>query len=191
MLDDKLTITYDSQFQLASLHLDSTPPQQSSLLLREGFSLATLHQALIATGWVQGEEEHYRLDCHVRVDFLADVLSNMLNLFVAPEQPSRELLVVQAAVAEHQSNLGSDIAIPDLALAWLDVIVREDIADEARCSEQIWSQTNLSVECLSHRERRIKELLIRYSQPAAGIQTRLAPSTATRSAAEADRAKSG
>jgi hypothetical protein len=190
MLDDKLTITYDEQFQLATLRLESTPPQQCSLLLREGFSLANLHEALIATGWARFEEQHYRLDCHVRIDFLADVLSNMLNLFDAPEQASRELLAVRAAVTAQQGDLGSDIAIPDLALAWLDVIVREDIADEARSSEQIWSQSNLSVECLSHRERRIKELLVRYAQPT-GVELRLAPSTATRSAAAADRAKSG
>lgn len=190
MLDDKLMITYDGQFQLATLRLESSPPQQSSLLLREGFSLANLHEALIATGWARVEERHYRLDCHVRVDFLADVLSNMLNLFDAPESPSRELLAVRTAVAEHQHELGSDIAIPDLALAWLDVIVREDIADEARCSEQIWSQANLSIECLSHRQRRIKELLVRYSQ-SAGVEMRLAPSTATRSAADADRTKTG
>jgi hypothetical protein len=190
MLDDKLMITYDGQFQLATLRLESSPPQQCSLLVREGFSLGNLHDALLATGWARIEEQQYRLDCHVRVDFLADVLSNMLNLFDAPEQPSRELLAVRAAVAEHQRDLGSDIAIPDLALAWLDVIVREDIADEARSSEQIWSQANLSVECLSHRERRIKELLVRYSQ-SAGVEMRLAPSTATRSAAENARAKSG
>lgn len=190
MLDDKLTITYDEQFQLATLRLESTPPQQCSLLVREGFSLGNLHDALLATGWARIEEQHYRLDCHVRVDFLADVLSNMLNLFDAPEQPTGELLAVRAAVAEHQRELGSDIAIPDLALAWLDVIVREDIADEARSSEQIWSQANLSVECLSHRQRRIKELLVRYSQPAS-VELRLAPSTATRLAMENTRSKSG
>ncbi len=191
MLDDKLTISYDAQFQLACLRLDSTPPQQCSLLLREGFSLADLHTAIVATGWARVEDQHYRLDCNVRVDFLVDVLGNMLNLFEAPQQPSLQLQVVRTALAEHQNSFCSDIAIPDWALAWLDVIVREDIADEARCSAQIWSQANLSVECLSHRERRIKELLIRYSQPAMGVQPRLAPSTATRVAANAQRAKSG
>jgi len=188
MLADKLTLMYDAPFRLAVLQLASVPPQQGSLLLREGFSIEFLREALLATGWVRSDGDQFRLTSHVRTEFLCDVLSDMLNLFDAPDQPSRELRDVAAAVANYQIELGSAIDVPLLALAWLDAMVREDIADEARSALRTWSKESIPVECQAHRERRMKELLQRYAaaEPAA---VRLAPSVGTRAAAKS--AKSG
>jgi hypothetical protein len=179
MLDDKLTLIYDEPFRLAVLQLASAPSQQGSLLLRAGFSVEFLREAILATGWVRADGEHFRLTSQVRIEFLCDVLADMLQLFDTPDEPSRELRDIEMAVAAYQREVGSAIAIPLLALAWLDAIVREDLADEARSAVHVWSAEHLAVECEAHRQRRMKELVQRYSATE-GIATRLAPSSATR-----------
>ncbi len=189
MLDDKLTLIYDEPYRLAVLQLASAPAQQGSLLLREGFPLEFLREAILATGWVRADGQQFRLTSQVRVEFLCDVLADMLQLFDTPDQPSRELREVAAAVAEYQVEVGAAIAIPTLAFAWLDAIVREDLADEARSAVRVWSVENIAVECEAHRQRRMKELLQRYAA-AEQIATRLAPSAATRST-PSNRAKLG
>lgn len=189
MLDDKLTLIYDEPFRLAVLQLAAAPPQQGSLLLREGFSVEFLRAALLATGWVRSEGDQFRLTAQVRIEFLCDVLTDMIGLFETAEEPSRELREIEAAVAAYQEQVGSAIAISPLALAWLDVIVREDLADEARSAVRIWDAENIAVECEAHRQRRIKELLQRYAV-AETVEVRMAPSAATRIGA-AKIAKSG
>ena len=179
MLDDKLTLIYDESFRLAVFQLAAVPQQQGSLLLREGFSVEFLREAILATGWVRPEGDNFRLTSQVRIEFLCDVVADMLQLFDKPDEPGRELREIEVAVAAYQVSVGSTVNIPVLALAWLDAIVREDLADEARSAVRVWSEENIAVECEAHRQRRMKELVQRYAA-AENVELRLAPSSATR-----------
>jgi hypothetical protein len=70
-------------------------------------------------------------------------------------------------------------------------MVREDLADEARSAHRIWLHSKVVLDLKRYCDRRVGELVARYSQPAATTPLGgMAPSVPTRKT-DASRAKIG
>jgi hypothetical protein len=179
MINDILSIEYDPEIRMAFLKIGDVRPDRAAFSLPDGFGPDEVRELLLATGLVRADGEFYRLVQFIRAEHLSEILSEMLAQFDSPGVPCEELLEVQAAVEDYQSGIGSSSDIPLIALAWLDVMVRQDIAEEARSSDEIWSKTKFVVETKAHRDRRMKELLKRYSQQPSLPLRRMTPSCTT------------
>ena len=153
--------------------------------LRESFSLDDVRSAVLATGWVSQDGEELRFtsafDSHrLFARSLSDVVEDMFSYFNSPDDPTDELLAVQLAVAEYEGAGEPRLDIPPYAYAWLDIMLREDVADEARSTKDIWAKSEVTIELDRNREHWIEELLSRYSQPATRATSRMAGSLPTR-----------
>lgn len=148
-------------------------PDQELLRLREGFGLEQVRQALLATGWVHQHDDDLWLKYGLDLAVVQDVAQRMLDYFETPAEPRSMLLEVQAAVEAYDAVQQDEVHIPLIAYAWLDIMVREDLADEARSAKRIWTDPALVIEIESHSRRRVDELCKRYaSRP----PMRMAPS---------------
>ena len=152
-------------------------PEQELLRLREGFGLEQVRQALLATGWVHQHGDDQWLKYGLDLGVVQDVAQRMLDYFETPAEPRSVLLEVQAAVEAYDVVQQSDITIPLIAYAWLDIMIREDLADEARSAKRIWTDPKLVIELEPHCSRRVDELCKRYASRAS---MRMAPSKRTR-----------
>ena len=143
------------------------------------FSVEELQEVLLATPWIQGEEGRLYLKNDVWHEHLAEVVNEMLGYFHAPDEPYPKLLEVKAAVGEYHSIRESSIDFSLYTYAWLDVMVREDVADEARSKDDIWRHDQMSVDCESICDRRVEELIAYYSRSQMRIVGRMAGSIST------------
>ena len=193
MIGDQLVLKYDPQRHAAVLIATSLGGAAASerIALHEDFRLADVEAALLCTGCVAPQGEHWQFHSDIRLKSLRDLLEQMLGYFQAPGVPGSELLAVHAAVADYAAKRDLRPHIPWLAYAWLDCMVRDDLADEARSAGQIWSRDSLEVDCAAVRERRVSELLHRYANAPTSAAARLAPSLPTRRPAASREAKSG
>jgi hypothetical protein len=176
MINDELLIDFEESTQLARLANGSNKADKGLIIVPSGFTLTDLHEALLATGYVRDIGNSLRLGDLISADQLADMVSGMLGLFAAPGVPTNGLLEVQTAVEDFQSGVESNASIPLMAIAWLDYIVRQDIADESRNSAEIWSKNKYVVETKAHKDLRIKQLVARYSRSTSAGIRRMTPS---------------
>lgn len=185
MLSDQLTIGYDDSDGWVTF--DKKSPygnvDTDCFQLRNRFTIDHVHQAVLATGWVERRSEGYAADSNVRCKDLRETVEEMFFYFDGPERPSSRLLQIKEAVGKYSIVQDANLDIPLWAYAWLDLMVRDDIADQARCVEDIWSNRQLVVNLESHCDRHVRELVVRYSQPVAESSVgdgRMAPSTRER-----------
>jgi hypothetical protein len=117
----------------------------------------------------------------IRCEPLRIVVEEMMyRYFTASGVPTLELLTVRSALADYAPEHSGIDDIPLLACAWLDVMVRDDIADAARSVKTVWSNRTITIDGESHCERRAKELLARFSSVRHPLAGKMAPSKATR-----------
>jgi hypothetical protein len=188
MMGDKLTVDANSEDGTVWFVITSSSGLQYKelLWLREGFGIDDVCQAVLATGWVrQLEGGELRLTSDIRCETLRDMVEAVFGYFIEPGVPGIQLREIQSAVSEYDSVFALRRVIPLYAFAWLDVILREDLADEARSANRIWVKSNLALDLARLRDRRVAELVARYSpQGSAGAIGPLAPSQPTRQPTE-------
>lgn len=160
--------------------------------LPAGFERKDLTAALLATGWVQGNEQGLQMATDHSCRYLADVLAAMLDLFESPEQPRHELLEAEQAIGEYYDFQAAGVDLPWFALAWMHVMLREAIVEEARCTEDIWADTAAKVIPVSRYRDELVQLMIgRYAAASnESVVGKLAASRSTRRAGSSN-AKSG
>jgi hypothetical protein len=185
MLSHQLTISYNDDDGWVDFHKKSPYGNVDTFgfELPNGFTIACVYQAVLATGWVERRGEGYVAERSVRCTDLCRTVEEMFLYFDGPEEPSGRLLQIREAVGEYFVVQDADLDIPLWAYAWLDLIVRDDMADEARCADDVWKNRELVINSESHCHRRVKELVARYSQAAAEPSTgtgRMAPSSRER-----------
>ncbi len=183
MASNKLSLEYDKDDRAVWLTVDSTYgiQQRQAIWLRDEFTLAHIQAAILATGWASQNDGEYRLSSDIRCEQLCAVVEGMLDLFDAPDIPSRQLQDVQTALQQDVIP-PADTNISLYALAWLDVMVREDLADAARSETAIWHKSAISIDVEAHCHRRITELMSRFPHIKAKPFGRLAGSIPTRRA---------
>lgn len=156
---------------------------RDNVRLRESFNLDDVRGAVLATGWVSQDGDELRFtkafDNRPFDRTLSDLVEDMFSYFNSPDDLTDELLEVQLAVTEYEGMGEPRLDIPPYAYAWLDIMLREDIADEARSSKNIWAKSEVTIELDRSRAHWIEELLSRYSRPASRAISRMAGSLPT------------
>ena len=145
------------------------------------FAPGDLEDVALATGWVQRERDQLRLRSDVSPAQLAEVVEEILTYFDAPDVPCSNVLSVKEAVGEYSIVQESSIEIPLFAYAWVDVCVRDEIADLARNEVDVWAAEQPSVDCESICEKWVENLIDRYSDQNMRMTGRMARSLHTRS----------
>ena len=182
----KLTLELDDDDSMVWLIAIATNGKQQKdvVRLRDGFGIGDVRAAALATGWVRqdGDELHFTNACNSGVfgGSLSNLIADMFSYFNAANDPTDELHEVQSAVAEYEGVKESRLDIPPYAYAWLDIMLREVIADQARGSKDIWAKSEGAIELDRAREHWVAALLARYAQPSAGTVSRMAGSRPTR-----------
>ena len=192
----KLTLESDEDDRSVWLITESTSGirQKEIVWLREGFGLDDVREAITATGWVQQDGDELRFTSagdSLCGRTISDVLEDIFGYFNAPGNPTDELREVQSAVTEYEAMRESKLDIPLYAYAWLDMTVREDLADEARSARDLWATSTVAIDLARNRERRVEELFSRYSQREARAIGRMAGSLPTRKSDASPDAKTG
>lgn len=176
MINDELTIEFDARLHLARLRIGGHRSDMATVIPPHGFELEDIRAALLATNYVRESGGTFRLAEHISAEHLSEMVSAMLGQFDAPGVPGNALLQLQAIVDDYKSGTGSNVEIPWMAIAWLDFVVRQDIAEESRDSDEIWSKPKFVVDSKGHKERRLAQLVKRFS-PATAPLRRMTPSS--------------
>ncbi|MGE0756682.1 MAG: hypothetical protein AB7O38_06665 [Pirellulaceae bacterium] len=175
-----------------SVSTDEPPSEHRHWLCRgHSFTEADIREALLATSWVRPHTGTLQVAGEVWHQQLADVVRAMLGYFVTSGVPRDELLTVHEAVRARAAQRGHTAEVPLWTCAWLDVLVRDDLAGEARRVRDIWTVPHLIVPCQAACERRLDAWLEESRMRAARLAERLAPSRHTRQAPPAREADAG
>jgi hypothetical protein len=182
MAGNKLSLEYDEDDRAVWLTVESPYgiQQRQAIWLRDEFALEHVQAAILATGRASQNDGEYRLSSDIRCEQLCAIVESILDLFDAPDVPSRQLQDLQTALAEQDIIPSANTDISLYALAWLDVMVREDLADAARGATDIWRKSEISIDVETHCQRRVTELLSRFPHIKAKQFGRLAGSIPTR-----------
>ncbi len=190
MQSDKLWVSCDDDDGWVTFHKKSSfgELRTGSIQLYGEFTIDHVHEALSATGLVDRRDDGYVADSSVDCQALCDLVEEMFRYFKAPGAPGEDLVRVQKAVQEYDDAQEVDTEIPLWAYAWLDLNVRNEIADEARGAKDIWSDRQLTIDLEGRCDRHVTELIARYSRStrsSAGTG-RMAPSSRQRREPQTD-----
>lgn len=156
---------------------------QSLLPLPEGFTLEDVRDALTATGWVSTDGEVlYLLQSKSCCD-LSEITLELFSYFESSGEPRRRLREVAEAVTEYSVVQDAQLQLSWWAYAWLDLIVRDDLAEEARGVTSVWRDT-LQLDAGRLAERRVREMVERYGREALAVR-RMASSVRSRDSLQA------
>ena len=169
-------------------HARGTIPARRSITREE------LVAALTATPWAAMHDGRLVVAGDIACRRLAALIDEMLGCFTRSGSPDVRLAQVRSRLA---GDFAAELELDRVSwwhCAWLDVAVREDLADAARSADALWTSDNLSIELVSIRRHRVEQLarLIARSQgksdPAA---RRVAASARSRQSATKAKRKSG
>jgi hypothetical protein len=138
--------------------------QANLLLPSRGFGLHHLGDPFLATGWVRRDDDRLLLQDNVSVESIREVVSEMFEYFTASDVPSPELLNIQSAVDSFDIVPAWNVRISLFAYAWLNIMVRDDLAEQARQSANLWSRNQISIDTQRICQRRLQELVHRGKQ---------------------------
>ncbi len=190
---DKLRIEIAEDDGWVKLHafVPGGVEEEAWIELHRGYSLADVRSALLATPWVTEAGEELCLDSGISCRALGDFVTEMFAYFDGPHQPGRQLLQVKQAVEQSYLDQESQTAISLWAYAWLDLAVRDDLADDARSLENVWASADVVIHAQTHCRRRVEELLHRnLPTESTEASPRMAPSSRVRGTAP-DKTKTG
>lgn len=182
MLHDRLFIEFDEDTRWVSLRTESRSGlvESDGFELPAGFSLRDVQDSLLATGFVAEVDGDLMLPAQTGCQALRHMIGEIFSYFSASNQPTSRLLRTKQSVDDYLLNRGTAVTLPLWAYAWLDMTVREDLADEARSVQDLWITPDVTLEIQKHREQRVAEVLDRYSTGVEATMPRMAPSLRTR-----------
>jgi hypothetical protein len=143
-------------------HAEPSHAVNESLELRPGFTLEHVLAAVDATGWVVERDGELRIEGRIGCDRLARAAAEILSYFDGPDMPNPELLALRDQIALRFGDEGV-ANIPLQAYAWLDLVLREIVAEAARSASALWKQDLLVIDLDKLREERIREFRRRYA----------------------------
>jgi hypothetical protein len=157
--------------------------------LPPGFTLPDVLEASLATGLVIAKNSGLLLDSKTGCNDLAKSIDAILGCFKAPGKPTPRLARV---VKQIRAGFDVEDSLPLWSYAWLDLVVREDIADAARESVDPWGSDRLELELASLRDRRVAEALqIHRGRTSAAGEHRLSKSKRSRAGDRKRKGKTG
>jgi hypothetical protein len=156
--------------------------------LPPGFTLPDVLEAALATGLVVAKNSSLFLDAKTGCNDLAKYIDAMLSYFQAPEKPAPRLARV---VKQIRRQFDAD-ELPLWSFAWLDLVVREDIAEAARENVDPWGADRLELEFAAVRDGRVAEAIDAYrARSEAPGERRLAKSKRSRTGERKRKGKTG
>jgi hypothetical protein len=155
--------------------------------LPPGFTLPDVLEAALATGLVVRKNSSLLLEATTGCNAMAGYIDAMLGYFATPRKPSRRLARIANQVRE---VFDVDDSLPLWSFAWLDLIVREDIADAAREKVDPWGADRLELEIAALRDRRVAEMMEAHHRGTIGGE-RLAKSKRSRTGERKRKGKTG
>jgi len=167
---------------------------RQSIWLRDTFDVQDVRDAILATPWVTEDDGQKALVLlhGARSETIRDVVQQMLAYFDAPGAPSPALIAVKSAVQRLHGETEQQRNLSWYAYAWLDVMVRDDIADQVRSAEEIWTLGETIVDVVPHFRLRLEQLLSRSPKMTSETTPiRMAGSVSTRVAHSGRDAKTG
>jgi len=127
-----------------------------------GFSREEIIEAACSSGWVVCEDEVLEVDDEVGCEELANLIERIFDeYYEGPGNPNEWLLRIRDEIDNYLGE--HDLEMPLVAYAWLDLFVREDVADEARRTDP-WLGDSLSVTLNNKRNRRVEQFAQRYQR---------------------------
>jgi hypothetical protein len=143
----------------------------------EGFRMEDLHQAVLATGWVrEANEDSLLVDRDVDCLRLGCLVEEMLFVVEVPAREDNEsdgLCRSRLKRVRERMRRFSEESLTCWELAWLEIMVREDLADLVRTSEMIWGTEPIRLDVCPVIEHRLEQLRLRRK---ATMTPRLTPS---------------
>ncbi len=180
MLERQLNLRYDPAQELISL--DCGTFGKRSLRSRKGFNAVFAREAVLTTGMVDAEESGLVLRSESSLTTLVDVVTKMLDYFNAADEPSADLRRVKEVIDRQYLSDSPSPALSWLAYAWLDVMVRENLACDARDAADVWTNRLLTLDAEQHCDRLVQEILRRQERFAAEMhRPRMSPRVNERS----------
>ncbi|MBI3469556.1 MAG: hypothetical protein HY000_41675 [Planctomycetes bacterium] len=150
-----------------------------SFELPRGFPVSLVPEILVAAGLATRQDDELRASSGASCREMGETVLAVLEYFVAPDEPTPQLRRIQSHLIDAIPD-AEVAALPLVAIAWLDLAIRADLAEEA-ASQDPWRTDRLAIDVTPFRERRLSELLDRTArQDATVIGARLAPSARQR-----------
>ncbi len=115
-------------------------------------------EAAKATGSLTESGGEYFL--HAGCDLVAERVGRIFEYFHATDRPTEEIAQIRRWISQYD-DVPID-HIPDFAIAWADVCLRERLADAARSAPGAWHRQELRIDARSHVDVVLDELLRRY-----------------------------
>jgi hypothetical protein len=135
---------------------------RASLEIPQGFTFNDVLAAVAATGWVVEQGGELRIEDPVGCDHLAKTVEQMFSYFERADEPRVELRRIRDQVALCLTGVDCT-AISLWAYAWLDLAVRNDVADAVRSMKSLWENDLTTIDVGKRRARRIAELCERFA----------------------------
>lgn len=185
MLLRRLRIQIQHDRHWVTFSKEGADDQSSGFRLDDAFDASDVIAAACATGWVvQRDGDCWVLD-GADCDALGEQVNEMLFYFLRSGEPRPELVRLRERIKpfwQDESRSRSPLSL--WATAYLDLVVRERIADEARQAEDLWERPVLQLEVDVHLQKCVEELAGRYARIADAAQEltgmrRMAPSRRT------------
>lgn len=135
--------------------------------------------AACATGWVVCHDGRYWVGDSVDCEALSEYVNEMLFYFVRSGEPRKELLRLVDPITRYWNESRQRQALSLWACAYLDLAVREDLAEQTSQVENLWCEPFVELEVERHCRRRVEQLAARYvsiSESARDLPGRMAPS---------------
>jgi hypothetical protein len=141
------------------------------------FTLADVCEAALATGLVVERNHQLFLDAATGCKTLAVYIDRMLGYFDRSDSPGKEL---ERVIQHVRSRFDAEETLSLWCFAWLDLIVREDIADAARNEADPWRTDRLDLDIAKARDRRVGQVMESRRQQSAATGRLLATSERSR-----------
>ena len=152
------------------------------------YTLADVSAAALATGLVVARNDHFLLDATTGCNALASYIDRLFGYFEKPGKPGPELKRVIEQVRE---RFEVDETLPLWSFAWLDLIVRDDLADAARSEADPWAADKVTLDLAKVRDRRLEQVLAAHRQAASPGELKQAKSRRTRTGRKKRQDKTG
>ncbi|MEO1617673.1 MAG: hypothetical protein AAFV88_17615 [Planctomycetota bacterium] len=184
MRGDSLTIADAAENGVISLQVASVAGvRHYSFSLGEAWSIQDMQAVLDACWWFEREGQGWKLTADRPIDEIADWIFDVTRRFDSPEQPDDSLRDAKDAIESNQA-VGSLVpSITWMEVAWLDLFLREAVADQIRSAEgtfvasDLWSDAEWVIKLDATRRGLIDEFLA-SRRP---VKARMASSVSTRS----------
>lgn len=165
MLLGRLLIEFHQERRWVTFHKKGAVDQPFGFRLDDAFDTSDVVAAACATGWVVRRNDDCWVSSKIDCEALGDFVNEMLFYFFRSGEPRPELVRLR----EHIKQFWNDGDQPQSPLslwasAYLDLKVRERLAEQARQAEDVLGQPVLQLSVHTELRECVCELAARYAK---------------------------